>query len=190
MTEQEKMARGLWYDANYDPELKELRKKAKDLCFYLNQTLPSDSRKRDEILTELLGELPENLSLNSPFICDYGRNISIGANVFINTNCYFMDGAAIKIGHNVFIGPFCGFYTANHPLEVRERNRGLEQALPITIGDNVWIGANVTILPGVTIGSSSVIAAGSLVTRDIPSRCLAVGTPCQVIKRFEENEII
>lgn len=175
----------MWYDANYDPELKEQRRRARDLCFHFNQTLPSNEDRRKEILGELFGAFPENLELTAPFICDYGHNIRIGKNCFINTNCYFMDGAEISLGDNVFMGPGCGLYTANHPLNRAERNQGLEQALPIKIGSDVWIGANVIILPGVTIGDGSVIAAGSLVRRDIPPRCLAVGTPCQVIKRLD-----
>ena len=185
MSEKEKMDQGMWYDANYNPDLIAQRRKARDLCFKLNQTLPSDTKTREALLAELFGYFPENLDLTGPFICDYGRNITIGKNVFINTNCYFMDGAPISLGDNVFMGPFCGLYTANHPLEVKERNEGREQALPITIGRDCWIGANVTILPGVEIGHSTVIAAGSLVTRSIPPHCLAVGSPCEVIKRID-----
>lgn len=185
MTEREKMEKGLWYVANFNPELKEQREKAHNLCFDYNHTRPSLKAERQAILNELFGGFPEDSSIAAPFVCDFGRNIKLGRKVVINTNCYFMDGAPITVGDGCFIGPSCGFYTANYPLEAAERRNGLEQALPIHIGNEVWIGPNVIILPGVTIGEGSVIAAGSLVTRDIPPYCLAVGNPCQVIKRIE-----
>lgn len=187
MNEKEKMKQGLWYDANNNQELIQERLDAQDLCFELNQVQPSEKEKRNDILLKLLGDLPEHLELLSPFICDYGRNIHLGKNVFINVNCYFMDGADITIGDHVFIGPSCGFYTAQHPLFYPLRNQGLEKALPITIGDHVWIGANVTILPGVTIGSGSVIGAGSVVTQDIEENVLALGIPCHKIKEIQND---
>ena len=189
MTEREKMLAGQWYDANNDPELLQARTQAMDLCFELNQLKPSQEQERLDKLRQLLGcDPPENLVLLSPFTCDYGRNIHLGRNVFVNINCYFMDGASITIGDNAFIGPSCGFYTANHPLAFPPRNAGLEKALPITLGDNVWLGANVTVLPGVTIGSGCVIAAGSVVTKDIPANHLAAGVPCRVLRPISQTE--
>ncbi|MCD7839939.1 MAG: sugar O-acetyltransferase, partial [Erysipelotrichaceae bacterium] len=129
-----------------------------------------------------LGYLPDNLELLSPFNCDYGFNIHIGDNVFININNYFMDCADITIGNNVFIGPSCGFYTATHPLNFENRNKGLEKALPIIVGDNCWFGANVSIMPGVTIGSGCVIAAGSVITKDVPDNVMVAGVPAKVVK--------
>lgn len=131
MTEQEKMKLGMWYDANNDEELRHMRVTAQSLMFDLNQTRPSDIEKKEEIITELLGEMPEGLDLITPFYFDYGYNIHIGKNVFINLNCYFMDCASITIGDHTFIGPYCGFYTATHPISYKERNKGLEKALPI-----------------------------------------------------------
>ena len=162
MTEKEKMEAGLWYDANNDQELIDQRLVCQDLCFELNQLKPSDE-KRNEIIEKILGYFPENLVLLSPFTADYGKNIKLGKNVFVNINNYFMDGASIEIGDHVFIGPSCGFYTANHPLNYTRRNQGLEKALPIKVGNNCWFGANVSVMPGVTIGAGCVIAAGAVV---------------------------
>lgn len=183
MNEREKMLLGKWYDAT-DQELVKQRLNAKDLCFELNQIKPSNLEKRNSIINKLLGYQPDNLELLSPFTCDYGNNIVLGKNVFINSNCYFMDGAKITVGDNVFIGPSCGFYTANHPLDYQTRNQGIEQALPILIGNNVWLGGNVIVLPGVEIGDVCVIGAGSVVTKDIEANSIATGVPCKVIKKI------
>lgn len=183
MKEKEKMLLGKWYDAT-DQELVKQRLNAKDLCFELNQIKPSNLEKRNSIINKLLGYQPDNLELLSPFTCDYGSNIVLGKNVFINSNCYFMDGAKITVGDNVFIGPSCGFYTANHPLDYQTRNQGIEQALPILIGNNVWLGGNVIVLPGVEIGDGCVIGAGSVVTKDIEANSIATGVPCKVIKKI------
>ena len=183
MKEKEKMLLGKWYDAT-DQELVKQRLNAKDLCFELNQIKPSNLEKRNSIINKLLGYQPDNLELLSPFTCDYGNNIVLGKNVFINSNCYFMDGAKITVGDNVFIGPSCGFYTANHPLDYQTRNQGIEQALPILIGNNVWLGGNVIVLPGVEIGDGCVIGAGSVVTKDIEANSVATGIPCNVIKKI------
>ena len=183
MNEREKMLLGKWYDAT-DQELVKQRLNAKDLCFELNQIKPSNLEKRNSIIDKLLGYQPDNLELLSPFTCDYGNNIVLGKNVFINSNCYFMDGAKITVGDNVFIGPSCGFYTANHPLDYQTRNQGIEQALPILIGNNVWLGGNVIVLPGVKIGDGCVIGAGSVVTKDIEANSIATGVPCKVIKKI------
>lgn len=186
MTELEKMNAGLWYDANYDQEVVKERYQCFDHCFQLNQLKPTDTRRK-EMIENLLGYYPENLELLSPFYCDYGKNIRLGKNVYINLNNYFMDGASITIGDNVFIGPYCGFYTANHPLDYKRRNQGLEKALPIKIGDNCCFGANVSVMPGVTIGNGCVIAAGSVVTKDIPDNSLAAGVPAKVIKSINNS---
>ncbi|SCS40025.1 sugar O-acetyltransferase [Staphylococcus caeli] len=181
MTEKEKMLAGEWYDANFDSALDAERMAAKDLCFELNHTKPSEKDKRHQILKKLLNYEPQSVELLSPFQTDYGYNIFLGSRVFINHDCYFMDGGKIFIGDDVFIGPSCGLYTAIHPLEYQSRNNGLEQALPIRIESNVWLGANVVVLPGVTIGEGSVIGAGSVVAKDIPANVLALGTPAKPI---------
>lgn len=187
MNEREKMNAGLWYDANNDQELIQQRLMCQDLCFELNQLKPSD-QKREQILDQLLGYHPQGLVLLSPFMADYGTNIKLGKDVFINVNNYFMDGASIEIGNHVFIGPSCGFYTASHPLDYVNRNKGLEKALPIKVGDNCWFGAHVSIMPGVTIGSGCVIGAGSVVTKDIPDNSLVAGVPAKVIKSIKQGE--
>lgn len=187
LTEKEKMLAGEWYDANFDESLGEERLKVKDLCCELNYTKPSEVEKRHILLQKIFQYEPQQLELLSPFQVDYGYNIKLGKQVFINHNCYLMDCAAINIGDNVFIGPNCGLYTANHPLEIAARNSGIEQALPIEIGDNVWLGANVVVLPGVKIGSGTVISAGSVVTKDIPENVLAVGTPAKVRKTINNE---
>lgn len=187
-SELEKMERGEWYDANNDAQLLEMRIKAKDLCFDLDHTKPGDVEKRKDILTQLLGYYPENLEIISPFMCDYGSRIQLGKNIFINSSCYFMDGGSITMGDYVFVGPYCGFYTANHPLDYQKRNQGLEIALPIRVGSNVWFGAHVSVMPGVTIGDDCVIGAGSVVTKDIPPHSLAYGNPCRVVKQWDENQ--
>lgn len=189
-SEKEKMLAGDWYDANYDQELIAARRKAQDLCFDLNQLKPSQVEARKAVLTELLGQDYPSLDIVSPFICDYGYNISFGHDCFVNSSCYFMDGAPIRLGNHVFVGPFTGFYTASHPLNAARRNQGLEQARPITVGDNVWFGANVSVMPGVTIGSGSVIAAGSVVTQDIPKNSLAAGVPAKIVKTIEQTDLL
>ena len=190
MTEAEKMTSGLWYDANFDKDLMLQRLEAEELCFDLNNTRPKDTEKRNEILRKLMGELGENCVILSPFMTDYGRYCRIGHDSFINHNAYLMDCGGITIGPHCFIGPNCGMYTAIHPNIAQERNLGLEKALPIVIGDNCWIGADVTILPGVTIGEGTVIGAKSVVTRDIPAGVIAMGNPCRVIRPITEKDSI
>ena len=190
MTESEKMKLGLWYDANYDDELVQQRLIAEDLCFELNSTRPGKIEDRNAILNQLIPNLGKNCTILSPFITDYGCYCSIGHDTFINHNAYLMDGGGITIGHHCFIGPNCGMYTATHPVLAEERNQGLEKALPIVIGDNCWIGADVTILPGVTIGSHTIIGAKSVVTKDIPDHVIALGNPCRVLRPITEDDHI
>ncbi len=188
MTEWQKAQAGFLYDANYDEELIRFREKCADLCYAFNQCRPSDAERKNELLHCIFGEIRGEIGINAPFYCDYGFNIFVGRNFFANYNCVILDGAKVTFGDNVFIAPNCTFTTAGHPLDVEQRNQGLEIALPITVGDNVWFGANVCVLPGVTIGSGSVIAAGSVVNRDIPSGVLAGGVPCRVIRTLTEQD--
>lgn len=186
MTEKEKAAEGLLYDANNDPELLAEMAAGAEKCFVLNSLPPSKAEERKEAIRNLLGRTGEKFEIRSPFFCDYGYNIEIGENFFMNMNCVILDGAKVTFGDNVFVAPGCGFYTAGHPLDAEQRNRGLEYARPIKVGSNVWIGGNVCVLPGVTIGDNSVIGAGSVVTRDIPSGVVAAGNPCRVIRQIGE----
>ncbi len=160
------------------------------MCLEFNSTKPSDKKTKEEVLKKLLPNKKEDAVILSPFYTDYGYNCIIGEKTFINHNAYLMDGAEIKIGDNCFIGPNCGMYTAAHPIFFEERNKGLEKALPINIGDNVWIGGDVTILPGASIGNNSVIGAKSLVTKDIPANVVAFGNPCRVIRKISEKDKI
>ena len=184
MTEKERRERCELYDANYDKTLEEERKKAKDLCFEYNKLAPSKTREREEVIKKILGDTKSNLLIESNFYCDYGYNISVGENFYMNHNGVILDGAKVEFGDNVFIGPNCGFYTAGHPVEVDLRNKGLEYARPIKVGNNVWIGGNVVVLPGVNIGDNVVIGAGSVVTKDIPSNVVAYGNPCKIKRKI------
>lgn len=189
MNNEERMNAGIWYDANYDAGLQEKRSHAMHLIWQLNQTDPADTNAYTKAIESLLGKVPEGLGLLTPFYCDYGYNIKLGSDVFINLNCYMMDGAMITIGNNVFIGPYCGFYTANHPLQYAYRNKGYEKASPITIGDNCWFGANCCVMPGVTICSGCVIAAGSVVTKDMPANSMVMGVPAKAVHKINQDDI-
>lgn len=183
-SEKNKCRRGELYDANYDAELVAERQVCKDLCHEYNHLRPSLTDERERLLRRLLGRTGKNILIEQPFYCDYGYNISVGENFYANVNCVILDGAPVTFGDNVFVAPNCGFYTAGHPFDVEQRNRGLEYARPIAVGSNVWIGAQVCVLPGVRIGDNCVIGAGSVVTRDIPAGSVAVGNPCRVIRRL------
>lgn len=187
LSEKEKCQRGEIYDANYDPQLLKEREECADLTFELNHLRPSKRDERDALIRRIFGTVKGAFTVISPFYCDYGYNIEIGENFFMNMNCVILDEAKVKFGDDVFIGPNCGFYTACHPLDAERRNRGLEYARPITIGNSVWLGAGVSVLPGVTIGDGCVIGAGSVVSRDIPANSLAVGNPCRVIRQINSD---
>ena len=174
MTEKEKMLTGEIYDANYDKELIKDRYIIKDKCFEYNNIKPSDIEKRTKLMRNILGNIKGNFLIEQPFMCDYGYNIEIGENFYANHNLVILDANKVKFGNNVFVAPNCGFYTAGHPIDSETRNKGLEYAKPIEVGDDVWIGGNVVVLPGVKIGSNVVIGAGSVVNKNIPSNSVAV----------------
>lgn len=188
MTEKEKMLSQKLYDANYDAELIKERLIAKDLCHEYNRLRPSESEKQQGILRKLLGKTRGAFQIVAPFWCDYGYNIELGRNFFANHNLVILDCARVIFGDNVFIGPDCGFHTAGHPIDMERRNQGLEYAYPITVGNNVWIGAGVHVMPGVTIGSNVVIGGGSVVVKDIPDDSVAVGNPCRVIRPITDAD--
>ena len=171
------------------------KKIARDLLAAYNGLAYDQKAQKNEILHKMLGDIGSNVSVATPFICDYGCNIHIGNNVSINMNCTFVDCNKIIIGNNVLIASNVQIYTATHPVELAERltpdwtpESGeyfcRTYALPVSIGNGCWIGGGVIILPGVSIGDGSVIGAGSVVTRDIPSNCVAVGNPCRVIRNI------
>ena len=182
MTEKEKMLAGMVYDAT-DPELlRELAATRERICDY-NTLRPSETEKMRAILKELLGGIGDDeIIINQPFRCDYGRQITVGKRFFANFNLTVLDEARVTIGDDCFIGPNVSIYTACHSTDPIVRNTRQEWARPVTIGNNVWIGGSVTILPGVTIGDNVSIGAGSVVVHDIPSNTVAVGNPCKVIK--------
>lgn len=182
MTEKEKMLKGMIYDANNDVTLISERLECKEKCRSYNGLRPKEIEKREAMLKTIIGKVAGGILIEQPFYCDYGYNITVGKNFYANFNLVILDEAQVTFGDNVFIAPNCSFYTAGHPIDPTERNKGLEYALPISVGDNVWIGGNVCVLPGVKIGDNCVIGAGSVVVKDIPSNSVAVGNPCKVIK--------
>lgn len=184
MTEWEKGQQGYLYNANHDKEIYQSLMRCADLCWEFNQCRPSDTVRQSALLAKIIGRIQGEAVVTPPFYCDYGFNIELRDHFYANHNCTILDGAKVIFGQYVFIGPNCVFATAGHPLDSEQRNRGLEFARPITVGDNVWFGAGVLVLPGVTIGSNSVIAAGSVVNRDIPSGVIAAGNPCRVLRKI------
>lgn len=172
----------------FDKELFRDRQLAKELIFKFNRLEPSKIKERNQLLKNLLGKMGKNCYFEPPFRCDYGYNIEIGDNFYSNYNLVILDGAEVKIGNNVFIAPNVSLFTAGHPVHFEPRNQAWEYAIPITIGDNVWIGGNSVINPGVEIGKNSVIGSGSVVTKNIPENCIAVGNPCKVIRKITEED--
>lgn len=172
----------------YNPDYEKEIKKCKDKCWKYNQLNPNDYEAQQEILRDLIGKMGENVVFTPPFWCDYGYNITVGDSFYSNHNLVVNDGAGVTFGDNVFIAPNCCFTTAEHPTDPEQRKKGLEIAKPITIGNNVWIGAGSTILAGVTIGDNTVIGAGSVVKKSIPSNVVAVGVPCKVIREITEDD--
>ncbi|WP_082320564.1 maltose acetyltransferase domain-containing protein [Ruminococcus flavefaciens] len=184
MTEKEKQQSGELYNAG-DRELFNDRIKAKKLCGEYNAVECNDFQKRERILDRLLALRGQKTVIEPNFFCDYGYNIIVGDNFYANHNLVILDCAEVTFGDNVFIGPNCGFYAAEHPVDANLRNQGLESAKPISIGNSVWIGGGVNVIGGVTIGDNVVIGAGSVVTENIPSNCVAAGNPCRVVKTLE-----
>jgi maltose O-acetyltransferase len=184
MTETEKMLAGELYDP-LDPDLVAARERARDLCWDLNATRESETEKRRSILTQLFGRGGDSVWMQPPFFCDYGRNIHLGQRVFFNFNCVVLDVCPVTIGDFTLFGPAVQILTATHPLNA-ELRRKQEYAKPITIGSDVWVGGGAMLCPGVTIGSKSVIGAGSVVTKDIPEGVVAAGNPCRVLREITE----
>ena len=182
MAEKEKMLSGQIYSA-VDKQLLDELYATKEVVQKYNSLSPLDNAGRLEILKGLLGGIgDDDIIINQPFYCDYGKQISVGKRFFANFHFTVLDEAPVTIGDDCFIGPNVSIYTACHSTDPVERNTRQEWAEPVTIGNNVWIGGSVTILPGVTIGDNVTIGAGSVVTKDIPSGTVAVGNPCRVIK--------
>ena len=185
-TEREKMLASELYNA-LDPELVLARERARDLCQELNATREREQEHRRRILKELFGSGGDSVWLQPPFFCDYGINIHLGERVYFNFNCIVLDVCEVRIGDFTFFGPAVQIYTATHPMNAQLR-RTQEFGKPITIGSDVWVGGGAIICPGVTIGSRTVIGAGSVVTKNLPENVFAAGNPCRIIRKINENE--
>lgn len=179
-SEKEKMLAGEPYLAN-DPQLVEERRKARNLISKFNSLNHNEDEEKKNLLSEMLGKVGDYCEIEAPLFCDYGSNIYCGENLFINTGCVILDCNTVTFGDNVQIGPSVQIYTATHPTDPKVRLSGKESALPIKIGDNVWLGGGVILCPGVNIGNNSTIGAGSVVTKDIPDNVIAAGNPCKII---------
>ena len=187
MTEWEKLQTGQLYN-DFDRGLFKRRIAAKRLFRAYNRTDDDEQTERRALMEQLFGSVGKNVWIEPDFRCEFGKNITIEDNVYINFGCVILDCAAVTFDEHVFVAPNCGFYTAGHPIDAECRERGLEYAYPITVGDHVWIGGGVQVMPGVTIGSNVVIGGGSVVVKDIPSDSVAVGNPCRVIRPITEAD--
>jgi maltose O-acetyltransferase len=182
MSEQkERMLRGELYLAN-DPEIQADALRCDALLGRFNATRATDVDVRRAILVELLGDIGEGAVIRPPLFMDYGYQTTIGAGTFINANCVILDVGRVRVGEDVQIGPSVQLLTPTHPTDPEQRRTGLEAAEPITIGDNVWLGGGVIVLPGVTIGRDTVVGAGAVVTNDLPAGVVALGNPARVIR--------
>lgn len=187
MTEKEKMLAGKAYQS-FGEELLEERQYAKEILFKYNGLHPNEIEKRNELMKQLLGQTGTEFFIEPPFRCDYGYNISIGENFYSNYNFTVLDCNKVTIGDNVLIGPNVCVFTAGHPTHYELRLAQLEYALPVKIGNNVWIGGGAIINPGVTIGDNTIIGAGSVVTKDIPANVIAVGNPFRVLRLITDQD--
>jgi len=182
----ERMRAGELYIAE-DPQMEKLHLAGQDLLERFNATPARQAHLRTALLRELLGTCGPGVTICPPLRCDYGLHIHVGEGTFINYDCVLLDAADIHIGAHCQIAPRVTLTTATHPLEPQPRSLGWESAAPITLHDNVWLGAGVIVLPGVTIGADTVVGAGSVVTKDLPSGVVAVGTPARVVRDLAQN---
>lgn len=187
MSEKDRMLAGELYRAD-DRELLEADRRARRLTRLFNATTEEELDRRLSLLNELLGSMGEGSYIEPPFRCDYGSNIHIGVRFFANFDCIVLDACPVVIGDDVMFGPRVCLTTATHPIDAQVRSEGLEYAKSITIGDKVWLGAQVVVNPGVTIGENTVIGSGSVVTSDIPANVVAVGNPCRVLRSVTEED--
>jgi maltose O-acetyltransferase len=184
MTEKKKMLNSLSYNWT-DATLMEEQDKARTLLSIYNNTTRKQLELRKNILTELLGKNGNNIWIEPPFYCDYGGQIFLDDNVYLNFNCVFLDAAPIHIGANTFIAPNVNIYTETHPIDpIKRIEQGNDIAFPVSIGSSVWIGGGSIILPNVSIGSNTTIGAGSVVTKNIPDNVVAAGNPCKIIRHL------
>lgn len=187
MNQKERMLAGLPYKAWLDG-LSEERMENKKRIYQYNLLSPDAVEEQEQLIKKILGKTGKYVHIEAPFHCDYGYNIEVGENFFANYNLTVLDVGLVRIGNNAQIAPNVSIYTAGHPVHPDSRNSGYEYGIAITIGDNVWIGGNAVIMPGVTIGDNVVIGAGSIVTRDLPSNVIAAGNPCRVIREITDAD--
>ena len=182
MSEYEKLKRQEMYHPGLDDTLRIMRDQAKSLCFQYNNIEPQDKDKRIRTLQTLFKTERSDFNIEQPFYCDYGPHISFGKEFYMNVGCVILDCAHVTFGDHVFVGPQVGFHTPEHPKDITLRRQGYEYAYPITVGDDVWIGAGAQILSGVTIGDGAIIGAGSVVNKDVPPQTVVAGNPARIIK--------
>lgn len=187
MTEWERMQKGLVYN-DFDQDLFNKRVEAKKLFKAYNKTDDEEIDLRNKIMKQLFKNVGENVWIEPDFRCEFGKNITIGDNVYINFGCIILDCSEVTIGSHTLLGPNIGLYAANHSTDATERINGGCYGKPIHIGNNVWLGGDVKVLQGVTIGDNTIIGAGSIVTKDIPDNVIAVGNPCKVIRKITEED--
>ena len=184
LTEQEKCEAGYLYNPNSTTEMAAWRFKVQDAMGEYNKLKVSAVKKRRDFLAKIFGKIGKKCNILPPFHCDYGLHVEVGENFFANYNFTILDGNYVRIGDNVWIAPNVGIYAAGHPLDVDDRIAGWEYAYPVEIGDNVWIGGHVAIIGGVKIGKNAVVAAGSVVIRDVPANTLVAGNPARVVRKL------
>ena len=187
MTEEEKALAGYLYLAK-EETLQRERERSQELSYEYNKIRPSQIGEKETFLRRELKKTGKNFRIEQPFHCDFWKRVTLGENFFSNYNFTILAGNEVVFGDNVLIGPNCGIYAAGHPFDIKKRSDGLEYALPVHIGDNVWIGGHVCIVSGVTIGSGSIIGAGSVVINDIPENVVAAGNPCKVIRKIKSED--
>lgn len=188
MTELEKLKAGLSFNTD-DPEVMAAKKHARKLTAALNNSTEDEIPKRTEILKELFGDCTDDIFIKPPFRCDYGFNIHVGKKFFANYDCIMLDAGPITIGDYCLLGPQTCIYTVSHDINPKRRAEGISYAKPIKIGDNVWIGGNCVILPGVVIGNNAIIGAGSVVTKDVPENAVVAGNPARVLRYLTKEEL-
>lgn len=187
MNQKERMLAGLPYKAWLDG----LSEERLDLRLKIHKFNSCSPDKKDEMkamIKDIVGKCGNDIFIEPPFHCDYGKNIEVGENFYANFNCVILDVGKVKIGNNVMFAPNVSIYTAGHPIHPESRNSGYEYGISITIGDNVWVGGSVVINPGVHIGNNVVIGSGSVVTKDIPDNVIAVGNPCRIVREITEDD--
>ena len=186
-TEKQKMLQGELYEP-WDPQLIEERKQARYLTRKLNLTTEEEGEERDEAIRKLFGSTGESVTIEPSFRCDYGYNIHVGNHFFANFGCVILDVCEVRFGENCMLAPGVHIYTATHPINPIERNKGPEFGKPVIIGNNCWIGGGAIINPGVTIGDNVVIASGAVVTKDVPSNVVVGGNPARIIKEIDFDD--